>query len=137
MGRAQIPADLGRQLAIAYLFATKISSKNRHWWQLVMLITISVGLFFSTLYAQAETWWNKGWGTQSLQMASTINQVARPLIVSQGRLANESEENTLTYLLAPKFRFLLVRNSNLSQLEIPEEYSIIFSLLFKSIETKT
>lgn len=62
--RYLLPCYLGIQIAIAYLFAYKITSISpkvwkHHLWKLIALIVISGGVLSSAVYIQTDTWWNK------------------------------------------------------------------------------
>jgi uncharacterized membrane protein len=134
-----IPCYLGIQLAVAYLLATKISplsanSWRQKLWQLVTVAVISSGVVSCTVSSQVHTAWNKDNSYFNAQVAGIVNQAHRPLVLSQsGAVGNVI---SLSYLLDPKVRLLLVKEIPGSQQkypEIPDGYSDLF--LFNPSQT--
>ncbi|MEA5604011.1 glycosyltransferase family 39 protein [Nostoc sp. UHCC 0252] len=129
-----IPFYLGIQLAVAYLLACKIyneSVSRRSIWYGVVAFVIICGLISSRVNYQAETWWNKGMSYDNPQVAKIINQATRPLLISDALGTNYGNIFSLSYLLEPKVRFLLVQNQKVPQ--IPDRFADIF--LFNPSET--
>lgn len=124
-----IPSYLGIQVAVAYLLATQLyngSVLRRSFWHIIMVLVIICGLISSKVSSQAETWWNKGISYGNPQIAQIINQTTRPLLISDAFNNNYGNVFSLTYLLKPKVRFLLVNNQNLPR--IPDGFPDVFLL---------
>jgi len=131
ISRFLIPCYLGIQLAVAYLLATQIISKNflRKTWQVIMIVLISSGVLSCIVSSQADTWWNKKNSDTNPQVARIINQASHPLLVS-GR---DSYDNllSLSYLLEPKVRLQVVVEPNIPKLS--KDFSDVF--LFNPTKT--
>ncbi len=124
-----IPSYLGIQVAVAYLLATQIyngSVLRRSIWHVIMALVIICGLISSRVSSQAETWWNKGMSYGNPQVAQIINQANRPLLISDALGNNYGNVFSLSYLLEPKVRFLLVNNQKIPQ--IPDVFVDVFLL---------
>ncbi|MBD2519320.1 glycosyltransferase family 39 protein [Nostoc sp. FACHB-973] len=124
-----IPSYLGIQLAVAYLLATQLyneSLSRRTIWHIIMALVIICGLISSKASSQAETWWNKGMNYGNPQVAQIINQSTSPLLISNSLDNNYGNVFSLSYLLEPKVRFLLVNNQKIPK--IPNEFSDVFLL---------
>lgn len=124
-----IPSYLGIQLTVAYLLATQLyngSGSRRSIWHIIMALVIICGLVSSKVSSQAETWWNKGMSYNNPQVAKIINQTTRPLLISDALGNNYGNVFSLSYLLKPKVRFLLVNNQKIPK--IPDGFSDVFLL---------
>lgn len=106
--RYLIPSFVGLQISIAYLFATKIVPVNlKIWqhkvWKLGLALLITGGILSCLNSYQATVWWNNGPSKVGSNpgVARVINQVDRPLVVSD---ANLGDVIALSYLLDPKVR---------------------------------
>ena len=124
-----IPSYLGIQIAVGYLLATQLSNRNvSHGgiWQIIMVLVIICGLISYKVSSQAETWWNKGINYSNPQVAQIINQTTRPLLISDALGNNFGNVFSLSYLLEPKVRFLLVNNKKIPK--IPDEFTDVFLL---------
>lgn len=129
-----IPSYLGIQVTVAYLLATQLyneSMSHRSIWQIIMGLVIICGLISSKVSSQAETWWNKGMSYDNPQVAQIINQSTRPLLISDALGNNYGNVFSLSYLLEPKVRFLLVNSQKISK--IPDGFTDVF--LFNPSET--
>ncbi|MEH1971669.1 MAG: glycosyltransferase family 39 protein [Nostoc sp.] len=124
-----IPSYLGIQVAVAYLLATQVYNGNgsrRRIWHIIMALVIISGLISSKVSSQAETWWNKGMNYGNPQVAQIINQTTRPLLISDALGNNYGNVFSLSYLLEPKVRFLLVNNQK--NPKIPDSFTDVFLL---------
>ncbi|MEH2432043.1 MAG: glycosyltransferase family 39 protein [Nostoc sp.] len=124
-----IPSYLGIQLAVAYLLTTQLyngSGSRRSFWSIIMTLVIICGLISSKVSSQAETWWNKGMNYGNPQVAQIINQSNRPLLISDPFSNNYGHVFSLSYLLEPKVRFLLVNNQKIPK--IPDGFTDVFLL---------
>ncbi|MDZ8081809.1 MAG: glycosyltransferase family 39 protein [Nostoc sp. DcaGUA01] len=124
-----IPFYLGIQLAVAYLLATQLyngSMSRRSSWHIIMGLLIICGLISYKVNSQAETWWNKSMNYGNLQFAQIINQSNSPLLISNSLDNNYGHVFSLSYLLEPKARFLLVNNQKIPK--IPKEFADVFLL---------
>ncbi|MDZ8223319.1 glycosyltransferase family 39 protein [Nostoc sp. ChiVER01] len=124
-----LPSYLGIQVTVAYLLATQIyneSISRRSIWQIIMALVIICGLISCKVSSQAETWWNKGMSYGNPQVARIINQTSSPLLISDALGNNYRNVFSLSYLLEPKVRFLLVNNQQI--LKIPDGFADVFLL---------
>ncbi|MEH2351871.1 glycosyltransferase family 39 protein [Nostoc sp.] len=124
-----IPSYLGIQLAVAYLLTMQLyngSGSRRSFWPIIMTLVIICGLISSKVSSQAETWWNKGMNYGNPQVAQIINQSNRPLLISDAFSNNYGNVFSLSYLLEPKVRFLLVNNQKIPK--IPDGFTDVFLL---------
>lgn len=124
-----IPSYLGIQIAVAYLLATQLYNRSRSRqsiWHIIMALVIICGLISYKVSSQAETWWNKGMNYGNPQVAQIINQTTRPLLISDALGNNYGNIFSLSYLLEPKVRFLLVNNQKIPQ--IPDGFTDVFLL---------
>ncbi|MEH2267298.1 MAG: glycosyltransferase family 39 protein [Nostoc sp.] len=124
-----IPSYLGIQVAVAYLLATQVYNgrgSRRRIWHIIMALVIISGLISSKVSSQAETWWNKGMNYGNPQVAQIINQTTRPLLISDALGNNYGNVFSLSYLLEPKVRFLLVNNQK--NPKIPDDFTDVFLL---------
>lgn len=127
VNRYLIPSYLGIQIAISYLFATKINAISFNtWqyrlWQFAMIILISSGIFSNWFISQAETWWDRSTNYYDAQVAHIINQAERPLFVTD---TSPMFVFSLMHRLEPKVKFKLnYQVSNIS--EISDSFSDIF-----------
>ncbi|MHC5723762.1 MAG: glycosyltransferase family 39 protein [Nostoc sp.] len=122
-----IPSYLGIQVTVAYLLATQLyngSVSRRSIWQIIMGLVIICGLISSKVSSQAETWWNKGMSYDNPQVAQIINQSTRPLLISDALGNNYGNVFSLSYLLEPKVRFLLVNSQKIPK--IPDGFTDVF-----------
>ena len=133
--RYLVPCWVGVQLAVIYLFATKITYPfsniwQRKLWQLIILAMLSSGILSLVLISQAQTWWSKGESKEHLQIATIVNQATQPLLISDYYLASILP---LTYQLEPKVRLNLVSELNYPNIpKIPRNFKNVF--LFKPSE---
>ncbi|MDZ7967265.1 MAG: glycosyltransferase family 39 protein [Nostoc sp. DedSLP03] len=124
-----IPSYLGIQIAVAYLLATQLyngSRSRRSFWHIIMALVIICGLISSKVSSQAETWWNKGMNYGNPQVAQIINQSNRPLLISDALGNNYGNVFSLSYLLEPKVRFMLVNNQKIPK--ISDRFTDVFLL---------
>ncbi|NDJ22957.1 hypothetical protein GS682_15215 [Nostoc sp. B(2019)] len=124
-----MPAYLGIQLAVAYLIATQLyngSESRRRNWQIIIGLLIICGIVSSRVSSQAKTWWNKGMSYGNPQVAQIINQTASPLLISDASGINYGNVFSLSYLLEPKVRFLLVQDQRIPK--IPDGFTDVFLL---------
>jgi len=85
--RYMIPCYLGIQIAVAYLFASKITSPQvtvqlQKLWRLGFAAVLSVGIISCCIYLPADTWWNKDRSYINIPIARTINSASRPLVIT-------------------------------------------------------
>ncbi|MHC5933035.1 glycosyltransferase family 39 protein [Nostoc sp.] len=124
-----IPSYLGIQVTVAYLLATQLyngSVSRRSIWHIIIALVIICGLISFKVSSQAETWWNKGISYDNPQIAQIINQTTRPLLISDALGNNFGNVFSLSYLLEPKVRFLLVNNQKIPK--IPDGFTDVFLL---------
>ncbi len=124
-----ISAYLGIQLAVAYLLTTQIHNHiglRRRIWQVILGLIIVCGLVSSRVSYASETWWNKGISYGNPQVAKTINEAEKPLLISDAEGINYGNVFSLSYLVQPKVRFQLVKNQDIP--DIPAGFTDIFLL---------
>ncbi|MGI2902607.1 glycosyltransferase family 39 protein [Tolypothrix sp. VBCCA 56010] len=115
-----LPSILGIQLAVAYLFTTKITSIYTSVWQkklwsfLAFMVIIS-GVLSCTLMSQSRMWWNKvpEINQQYPQVADIIVKANKPLLISD---ANIIQLQVLGHLVEPKVRFQFVAKGQIPKI---------------------
>lgn len=133
-GRYFVPFYLSSQLAVAYLFARKISFNVNSWkrqkvWQLAMITLISFGIVSCSFISQAESWWNKYTSSAEIEMAQIINSSPKPLLLDAIDANHVSYTDigtllSLSYILNPKVKIQLVVEPNTP--EITKDFSDVF-----------
>ncbi|WP_373537198.1 glycosyltransferase family 39 protein [Microcoleus sp.] len=129
--RYMIPCYLGMQIAVAYLFASKITSPQvtvqlQKLWRLAFAAVLSVGIISCCIYLPADTWWNKDRSYINIPIARTVNSASGPLLVadlwvySVDTIANLL---SLSYLLVPQTKFIVFPPQIV---EIPPNFKEIF-----------
>ena len=85
--RYWLPAYLGIQVAIAYVFAQHLAIRSRvqhhtQRWRTALVMVLGIGLASCITCSQATLWWHKAEANQNWPVAQRINQVQHPLVVS-------------------------------------------------------
>ena len=129
MSRYLMPFQLGIQLAVTYLIATKINDNSvQNWqkylWQLMGIVLVLSGVISGVISSQAETWWNMAYGYQISPVASIINKASRPLTISVLSGNNLGNLIAVSYRLEQKVQFLLLDKAVFPQ--IPDGFSDVF-----------
>lgn len=110
--RYLIPCFVGLQLAVAYLltayFTAPIQSWKFRFATTLFAILIMLGIASNSVYAQANTWWNKVLNSNYHQVADLINRHDRPLIIADAYGYNPASLISLSYLLKPDTQLLLL-----------------------------
>lgn len=124
------PCILGIQLSLAHLLAIKttsffVSNQRQKIWEIVAFMLVLLGVISCTISSKAEMWWNKApdKNKDNLQIAEIVNQSNQPLMIKDGDLI---PVQVLGYLLEPKVRFQLVKESDIPK--IPDGFSDVFFL---------
>jgi uncharacterized membrane protein len=133
--RYTLPSVLGIQLAVAYLFTTKLTSiYTKIWqkklWTIVVLMVIMGGVTSCMLHSQAKIWWNQFPEKHQLypKIAQIISQGNKPLVITDiDNLLPPIE--ILAHLVDPKVRFQIVDKNQLP--EITNGFTDIFLFLYK------
>lgn len=104
ISRYLIPSYLGIDLAVAYLFGTKITSiyipvKFQNLWRIIIIVLITLGILSCAVSSGAQVWWIKSKNIHALSVAQFVNQATRPIIMSDAEAGNVL---SLSYLLEPK-----------------------------------
>lgn len=125
LGRYLFPSIVGIQVTVAYLLATKITSKPDSnlrviKWQFVTVVLISLGVLSCTISSQTESW--DGRDDFIIQSSRIINQAPHPVVISDDDIIYGLMP--LNYRLAPHVRLLLVSQS--TEPVIPEGFSDMF-----------
>ncbi|GAB4236365.1 MAG: hypothetical protein Kow00121_63680 [Elainellaceae cyanobacterium] len=128
-GRYFVPSYLGIQLAVAYFFASKITSSLQHQklWRWLVVAVFSIGLLSCLNYLPARTWWNKAEGGYVPAVADAINSAPNPLVVNELDFWLFS----LSHSLDPDTQLFIV-DSRVGVPALPSGYSDYF--LFNSSE---
>jgi uncharacterized membrane protein len=127
--RYLLPSYLGIQLAVTYLIAQQLchsSLLRRRIGQIIMMVLIVCGLVSYNLSSQAETWWSKVISYGNPQVAKIINQAQNPLLISDSLGINYGNVFSLSYLLQPKVKYLLLSEQNFPN--ITNNFTDIFLL---------
>lgn len=127
--RYTLPSVLGIQLAVAYLFSTKLTSiSSKVWqkklWSLVAFMVIISGIISCTISSQAQIWWNKF--PERYQeiptIANMVSQGNKPLLITDDSIIPSIQ--ILGHLVDPKVQFQIVQKNQLP--EITNGFSDIF-----------
>ncbi|GAA6619539.1 glycosyltransferase family 39 protein [Scytonema sp. NUACC26] len=137
-----MPTYVGIQLAVAYLLATQLYNGNilrRRIWEMIFIVIILSGFISCAVISQKETLWNKGVSYGNIQIAKIINQSNRSLLICHASSSHSGNVVSLSYLVQPKVRFLLVKGKALPK--VYKGFTDIFLLnpsssLRKAIEKK-
>ncbi|MBW4630759.1 MAG: glycosyltransferase family 39 protein [Iphinoe sp. HA4291-MV1] len=124
-----IPSYLGIQLAVAYLFAYQLYDgilTFRRIWQTIFVLIIVCGVLSCAVSSQAETWSSQGVSSGHPQVAKIINRASRPLLISDSFGINYENVFSLSYLVEPKVRFLLMKDKKIPK--IPKGFTDVFLL---------
>ncbi|MBN3908767.1 MAG: glycosyltransferase family 39 protein [Nostoc sp. NMS1] len=127
--RYTLPSVLGIQLAVAYLFTTKLTSISPQVWQkklwsIVVFIVITGGVISCSLNSQAQIWWNKlpeGYH-EFPKIANIISQGNQPLLISDDSIIPSIQ--VLGHLVDRKVQFQIVKKNHLP--EITNGFTDIF-----------
>jgi uncharacterized membrane protein len=127
IARYLFPSYLALQLAVAYLFASRLrldTGKNlqRRFWQVAYVVLLGAGIVSCAVSASAETWWHKYSCYYDVEVAQLVNQGQNPVVI--GSLDRLSRLIALSYKLNSDVRFLLLPNSD--GVEITEPSSSLF-----------
>lgn len=102
---------LGIDLALAYIIATAINSHKtlqRLLGKILIVSLICCGLLSGTINSQIECSGNKPFNCTNLQIAKTINQASRPLVITENSDSNSIQLLSISYKLASKVRVKFV-----------------------------
>ena len=104
ISRYLIPSYLGIELAVVYLFGTKITSisipvKFQNVWRIITIVLITLGILSCAVSSSAQVWWLKSKNVHALSVAQFVSQATKPIIISDADAANVL---SLSYLLEPK-----------------------------------
>lgn len=110
--RYLFPCLVGLQLAVVYLLSTYFTASIQNWKfrfaTAIFTILVILGIASCSVYAQANTWWNKVLNSNYHQVADMINSHDRPLIISDAFGYNPASLVSLSYLVKPDTQFLLL-----------------------------
>ncbi len=129
--RYMIPCYLGMQMAVAYLFASKITSPQvtvqlQKLWRLGFAAVLSVGIISCCIYLPADTWWNKDRSYINIPIARTINSASRPLVITDMWVYSVDKIGNLlgmSSLINSPAKFLVLPPKII---EIPDNFNEIF-----------
>jgi uncharacterized membrane protein len=129
--RYMIPCYLGMQIAVAYLFASKIISSQttmqlQKLWRMALAVVLSIGIVSCCIYLPADSWWNKDRSYIYIPIARTVNSASQPLVVTDlWQYSVDSIGNLLglSYRLKPQTKSLVLPPK---VLEIPPNFNEIF-----------
>ena len=127
--RYLIPCYLGLQFAVTYFISAQMLSGKaniKEIGQFLLVGLLSIELLSCTISFQAQAWWNKPASFDNLQVAHILNRSEQPLIISDSHDFNPSNTISISYLVKPNTRFLLVENPQ--QLTMPNSARDIFLL---------
>jgi uncharacterized membrane protein len=127
--RYVLPSYIGLELAVGYLFGTRLADPKpwrqggrQGWgWSLVLAFLIGLGLVSCGLIVRSEDWWSKGFSECNPAAARVINQTPKPLVITDGTGAPFfdhalSNAISLGLLVQPATQFQIVLEPQLPQL---------------------
>jgi uncharacterized membrane protein len=132
-GRYFVPCYIGIQLAVAYLFSSKISYTPLYlWqqklWQISLVAVLSAGIISGAVFSQADTWWQKKTNAFNPQLAPIINQTTQPLVMREMPRGTPPHNFftlvSLSYWLEQKVQYQVVFEGTLPK--IPQNFSDVF-----------
>jgi hypothetical protein len=110
------PCFLGIQISVAYSLSHKTlftdfyqHSWHRKFWLTIAATLVTAGIIFCLIILQADTWWNKYGGEDTLSFTHIINRPKDPLIV----VDRQRPESIIFYGLQPEVRLLFARENKL------------------------
>lgn len=117
IARYLLPGYLAIQIAVAYLFANRLTAiclkhSQQKVWQIILAIALASGIVSCIVSVQAETWWNKYSSYYNPDIAGIINQANQPLVISSQKRV--SRITSLSYELEHKVSVLLVSETEIS-----------------------
>ncbi|MEG4516730.1 MULTISPECIES: glycosyltransferase family 39 protein [unclassified Microcoleus] len=128
--RYMVPYILAIQIAVAYLFTTKIAAatnpRQQKLWQLGLIALISSGIVSCVVSSQSQLWWNKYPSSTKYnpQVAAMVNQAKKPLVITQGGNNITGKILSVSYLLKPQVQLVLAVKPE--QVKIPDGFSDVF-----------
>ncbi|MGJ3250965.1 MAG: glycosyltransferase family 39 protein [Elainellaceae cyanobacterium] len=129
-----VPLLTAAQLAVAFLLSQMLirARSAQQWiWQSITVVVITAGVVSGSIIIQADTWWSKVVSYSNPAIASVLNQMPAPLVISSTGSVNMGNVISLSYLVEPTVKFQLVRDPNVP--DIPEGFS--HYVLFYPTET--
>lgn len=123
--RYVIPACIGLELAIAYLFAVKINSIKvwqQQAWRTALVVLFSLGILSCNVSASAQTWWHKYDSNNNIPVANIVNQAPRPLMIT----SDIGGVLSLSHMLDSKVQFQLTQKQDVPQ--VATGFSDVFLL---------
>ncbi|GAB4286040.1 MAG: hypothetical protein Fur0025_18140 [Oscillatoriaceae cyanobacterium] len=124
ISRYLIPGYLGIEIAVAYFTAAQIErlqQRRKPLFLSIFTLLLIAGIVSGTGIIQSESWWIKKNSHYNPIVAEVINQMPKPVLISSNYRYNFGEILSLSHLLAPQVRLLLVQEPNLPQ--IPSGFS--------------
>lgn len=131
--RYYLPCFIGIQLSVSYLLAHQMNAISlklwqRHFWQSVLIMIISLGIISGVVLSQTkDAGLDDQKGTTSsknLPLAPIINQSENPLVISE---ATHSFILAMSYLTDDKVHFQLLKNQDVNQwekkIDLSKEYN--------------
>ncbi|WP_413161775.1 glycosyltransferase family 39 protein [Capilliphycus salinus ALCB114379] len=124
----------GILLAVTYLFATHINSgrfslvDGVRLWRGMLAVCLTLSLISCSLSAYSKTWWSKSTSYWNPEIASQVNRVNSPYIITdQGEhYINFGETISLSYLLDQDVKFILM--SQKPELSVIPKNATLFAL---------
>lgn len=110
--RYLLPSYLGIIIAVAYFLSYQVNDgifSRRQIWYRVTVAMLSLAIISIAVNSQADTWWNKVVSYGNPEVARIINQHQGVVLISDDTGINYGNVFSLSYLLSPDVRFLLVR----------------------------
>jgi len=126
ISRYLIPCYLAIEIAVAYFTAAQLETLNQRRQNPIISIfalILIAGIVSGAVIAHSDTWWIKKNSHHNPVVAEVINQMPNSLLISSNYRYNFGEILSLSHLLAPQVRLLLLQEPNFPQ--IPSEFSNI------------
>ena len=124
MTRYFIPGYLGIQITVSYWLV-----KGKYSWQklrqAIILILIISGIISCAVSSQENTWWSKVVSSDNPKIAVIVNKYEGTLLISHDYDINAGNLISLSYLLDPKVKLILVQQQEIPQISIDKFNDIL------------
>ena len=113
--RYYCPSIVGIEVAVAFWLVNAKLTCNKLCWSVFCLIA-TAGICSLIISSQAPTWWNKVLSYDIPEIASKINRLDKPLVISNNHDINIGNSISLGYLLNPQVKLLFTEKPDVPEI---------------------